>query len=212
MSKPSCGSRHKVFAAMVATLIWSGCSMDLMPVHYSRVKSARDAERPIERGPSAPGAFRQTLGFAKLGGYAFDPARISIRGGIATLLADPQRPGSYLRTRNVIETSSGIRFTALDGFAEQVGPNHQGVIRYQLSNNSAEWFFHDGKKWTKAGPSSDQANSAADLKTAIKTFHSEVGRGGLFVRAMLVSPTGQEPVELKQFEVTGVLIQKDGWD
>ena len=186
--------------------------MDVLPVNSSRVKSAHLAERPLERGPTAPGAFQVKLTFEKPDGYAFDPSRIEVQNGVARVKHTVDSPTHWIRARSALETTSGIQFTALDRFTETAGPDSRGKIRYQLSINTAAWYYWDGTHWTPAGPSSELASSVADLNQGAATFHTEVGSGSLYIKALLISPTGSEPVSLKELSVSGVNTHRDGWE
>jgi hypothetical protein len=193
----------------------TACSVDVLPVHYSQVNSARKASQPVKTGPAAPGYFKRIWQFAQPRGYQFDPTKIELKDGLARLIPVKTATGLRLSTekeRAVLETSAGVPYAALDGFQETVGPGSRGQVRYQLSSDGATWRFHDGKAWVAAGPGGDQANSAAQIAAHIAEFHRQVGPGSLYVRAFLISPTGTEPVELKSFTVTGVAPSLDGWN
>lgn len=193
-------------------LVTAGCSVDVIPVHSSRVNSARKADQPLARGPKAPGAFRQGWEFTRAEGFVLDPGKVEIADGLAR--AKKLASGKYPldRDRAVIETTGGIPFIALDGFSEKTGPRSRGVIRYQLSPDGSRWFYHDGEKWITAGPAADQTNTAQELATRVQNFHAQVGIGSLFVKAALISPTGAEPVELAAIQVEGIAPKTDGWD
>jgi hypothetical protein len=199
------------FAALA--LLLAGCSLDVIPVHSSRVRAAREADKPLARGPGAPGAFKHVWTFAAgTDGIVLDPARIEVRDGRARLRS--QEGGKYPteRDRALLELTGGLPYVALDGFAERTGPGHRGQVRYQLSPDGARWLFHDGKAWVNAGPTAQQANTAAELNERIRDFHSATGGpGSLFIKAALVSPTGAEPVELEAIEVQGIAPRTDGW-
>ena len=193
----------------------AGCSLDVMPVHYSWVNSARNANKPIERGPNAPGAFKKTWNFTQVGGYLFDPSKIEIAEGVARLKESNEPKGpkySTAREKAVMEASRNASYVALDSFVEKTGPKHQGEIRYQLSNDGSKWFYHDGKAWVSAFPVTHNSNTAQDVNSKITTFHTEAGAGNLHIRMFLISPKGAEPVELQEIEVGGIAPRTDGWD
>src|SRR4051812_30286046 len=73
-------SRLLALISMGIAILVTGCSLDVLPVHYSRVKSAQQAHAPIQRGPDAPGAFKKVWTFAPGGGYRFDPSRLELTG------------------------------------------------------------------------------------------------------------------------------------
>ena len=203
-------TRHLWAAVFVVAFATSACSLDIIPVHSVRLKSARLAMQPLQRGPASAGAFRKTWSFKQDGGFRYDPAKIEITQGAARL--KPQQPGrqiAFSRDWMVMETSSGRPFEALDGFVETLGPRHKGMVKYQLSNDGTKWFYHDGTAWTLAITNPEKANTAAELNTRVLGFHSEVGPGILYVKAYLMSPSGTEPIELKSIEVSGVAPLRD---
>lgn len=192
---------HIILVFMMVNLL--GCSVDLIPVHYSRVNSARSVHEPIARGPQAPGAFRAEYEMKMEGGYRWDPTQIELKGGIARMI--PSRDPA------MIETRRGREFVALDTFHEELGPSNQGLVKYQLSPDGTHWYYYDGAAWKAAMNLSTQTNPASVVSSHIGHFHSEVGSGSLFVRAYFLSPTGREVVELRKWVVEGISPKTDGW-
>lgn len=190
-------------------LFSSSCSVDIVPVHNSRVNAAKFAEQPLLRGPQAPGAFRHAWKFEGPKGYLFDPTEVEISEGFARLKGSAAAVG---KKDAVLVTRHGIHYAALDSLEETSGPRNQGQIRYQFSPDSSTWYFHDGKAWVKAGPTSHFTNSAAEARSRLNVFHNEVGTGQLFLKIFLVSPSGKELVELKEVTLHGVATPTDGWD
>lgn len=199
-------------ALCVGLMLLSGCTVDFIPVHYSRINAAKNAKAPTQRGPGAPGAFKQVWDFRKAGGYLFDPTQIEMVGGIASLKASSVGGESrYPTEKATIETNVGISYAALDGFQEILGNKNRGQVKYQLSHDGSQWFYHDGSRWKPAVASSVYANTAAELNKQIVYFHSEVGTGNLAVKIYFVSPTGKENVELQEIQVLGVAPKLDNW-
>jgi|GEM_PF-6188327 len=197
--------------AWIALGALTGCSFDVIPVHYSRVKSAQEASRPLKRGPAAPGAFKHSLGFTAAEGLNFDPSQVEVLNGVVRLKVRSGAP-KYAIGKVTVELSGGIPYAALDSFSETLGSEQQGGVRYQLSPNSSSWYYHDGKTWVVGGPSSSQANSASEVNSHIGEFHSVAGPGNLYLKIFLVSQTGNEPVSLKGLTVAGIAPKTDGWD
>lgn len=200
-----------ISAMLAPTLLTSGCSLDVLPIHSVRLNSARLAMRPLQRGPAAAGAFKKSWNFSQSGGFRYDPSKIEITQGAARLKSAPS-PGrelAFSRDWMVMETSSGRPYEAIDGFQEILGPSHKGTVKYQISNDGTKWFYHDGTAWTLAIQNPEKANTAQDLNARVTNFHSEVGPGILYVKAFLMSPSGSEPVELKGIEVSGIAPMRD---
>jgi hypothetical protein len=195
-----------IIAGVALSFTVSACSIDVIPIHYSRLNSAKRAAEPLKRGPDAPGFFTKIWSFSgSSSGYLFDPSKIEIRDGVARV----KKPS---RERAVIETSRGMPYAALDSFSETAGPSSKGTIRYQLSNDGSRWFYFDGTRWQTGAGNGEQANTASEIQAHISTFHTEAGTGNITVKAFLVSPSGIEAVELKSIQITGIAPATDGWD
>ncbi|OFZ54822.1 MAG: hypothetical protein A2428_01555 [Bdellovibrionales bacterium RIFOXYC1_FULL_54_43] len=195
----------------LAAIALNGCSMNFVPIHYSRVNSAKSAAKPLERGPNAPGAFKHVFQFSAGTGYRFDPAQVDFSGGVVRLKRHPGPSGRFPSGRIFFETNSGVQFAALDGFAEVLGPANKGLTRYQISNDGSNWYYFHESRWKAATANPVHANSADEINAKIGHFHTEVGSGSLFVRAFLISK-GSDPVEIRELQVLGIAPQTDGWD
>ena len=210
-------SRKLGFALLGAGLLFQACSVDIFPVSSSRVKAARRVSKIEQTGPGAPGYFShvwsfapaQTPGIATGGGYLMDPSKVEISGGSVHLKSTGAK---FPANTQIIQATSGRPFVALDHFSEVTGPNNQGVVRYQLSNDGQRWYWFDGSKWSSATPHLERANSAAEVNAHIKSFTLDVGGGSLYFKALLASPNGTEPVELQKVEVAGIAPENDAWD
>lgn len=187
-----------------------GCSIEVIPIHYSQVNSAKNFKKGITRGKGAPGSFHKSWAFSgEGGGYRFDPTAIEIKNQKAKLLSK----ATLSPTEGaVIESSRGAPFLFIDEFKEVPGPDNQGKLKYQLSHDGSSWYFFNGKKWSQAGPSSGLANSADDVNAHIDQFHLDVGVGNLYFRAFMIpSPNGQL-ASLSEVKVSGIAPKIDGWD
>jgi len=204
-----------------ALLTAQACSVDIFPVSSSRVKAARRVSKVEQTGPGSPGYFTHEWSFAPAtspgialgGGYLMDPAKVEISGGSVHLKTSAGAPSTkFANQTQVIQATSGRPFVALDKFSETLGPNHKGVVKYQLSNDGQRWYWFDGSKWVSATPHLERSNSAAQVNDHIQSFSLDVGGGSLYFKALLFSPTGAEPVELQKIEVAGIAPENDSWD
>ena len=93
-------------------------------------------------------------------------------------------PTKYPADSPSITTLKGPRFTKWLEFSDS--SSDSCAIRYQVSLNGKDWFYHHAGSWTKA-LSSAQYNSASLLNANADTFHQEVGKGTLYLRASLPS-------------------------
>jgi hypothetical protein len=208
---------------MVAGLaaVTQGCSVDIFPVSSSRVKAARRVSKIEQTGPGSPGYFTHSWSFAPAntpgiahgGGFLMDPAKVEISGGSVHLKTAPASAnGKFASQTQIIQATSGRPFVALDRFSETTGPNHKGIVKYQLSNDGQRWYWFDGSKWVSASPHLERSNSAAQVNDHIKSFTLDVGGGSLYFKALLSSPNGAEPVELQKVDVAGIAPENDSWD
>jgi hypothetical protein len=209
-------------ALALSAAVLAGCSMDVIPVSSSRVKSAKLAEQPLLRGPDAPGAFRHTWEFTQAEGHLFDPTELEFTSagvrftrkaatvekgkGKSKVLPNAERVGVFV-------TQKGPWFVALDSFQEVVVNPQQGFVRYQLSPDSSTWYYFQPEKgWTAAGPNYQQANSSQEIQAQIGKFHLASSEGTLVLKAFVVAPQGSETIQLRSVEVQGVAPNQDGWD
>jgi hypothetical protein len=193
--------RYSNLIGLLAPLVYlSGCSMDFVPVHYSRVNALKIARQPLQRGPAAPGAFRRNWTFNGPAGFLMDPLRVRVSAGTASL-SDPQ-----LREA-MIETETGFPYAALDAFRD----NSKGMVRYQISPNGSKWYWHNGTAWVEADRNSSQTNTAGAVNAHISTFHTEAAPGVLQLKVFLLAPTGREVAEVREIQVEGVAPHYDGW-
>ena len=188
----------------------NACSLDVLPVHYSRVNAARADSAQKNRAPASVQGFTKNWTFAMNGGYRYDPTRLEIKGGTARL--KETAPGKYPLGDVVLETNLSRPFEMLDGFVATTAPGSENRIRYQVSNDGSRWFWFNGTQWVSAAANSREANSASDLNEHLRQFHLDVGVGSVALKIYMNSPTGKEPVELQAFSVAGTAPRTDGWD
>ena len=202
----------KVLSLIVLPLaaLLGGCTVDVVPVHFSRVNSAKFAEQPLLRGPTAPRAFKYSWKLKQPEGNLFDPTDLEFTAAGVKFRA-AKNPTSRERV-GVFVLQAGPWFEALDSFREQLGEGSKGFVRYQLSRDNSAWYFFDGKNWVLAGPTYHQANSEAEINPALGRFHAEVGTGALVLKVFLVAPTGNDPLVLGALELQGIAPRMDGWN
>ncbi|RZI59832.1 MAG: hypothetical protein EOP14_03600, partial [Pseudomonas sp.] len=77
-------------------------------------------------------------------------------------------------------------------------------IKYQLSINNSNWYYHNGTTWVASNGSYSQSNTLAYLNTKAADFSSIVGRGNLYVKTFLGS-SGTSQCEMDKLELGGNL-------
>ena len=192
----------------------TGCTLDPLPMDENRVITAQRAYAPIEpqlnRGPASEASFTRKWRFDEGKGFNYDPGLVEIKNARLELkTAHTREPASLtdqIRAREVaiVEVMTGRPFVALRSFAVKTGPEHQGIVQFQLSNDGSHWYFHNGKQWTQAMRSIAESNTSEQVNEKIRAFHQEAGAGRLFVKMYLQAPNGTEKVQLEEVEVTGL--------
>jgi hypothetical protein len=198
------------YIPLLLAILIAGCTLDVISVPASRIKSAKLAEQPLLRGPTAPGAFKYIWGFNDPKGKLFDPSEVEFTSHGAGF----KNPTATRQERvAVILTQTGPWFSALDSFKETLSStqSEQQFTRYQLSPDSSTWYYHDGKQWVTAGPNHQQANSVNQINAHISTFHQKVGEGTLTVKAFLVQRQGaaSSSISIQALEAQGVSAEHD---
>jgi hypothetical protein len=76
-------------------------------------------------------------------------------------------------------------FTQLYGFVETLGPGNQGNVRYQISNNGTNWYYHDAGtgNWTVVGDDGVHNNTASQVHSFLPKFVTDVGTGEFYFKA-----------------------------
>ena len=100
-------------------------------------------------------------------------------------------------------SNKGIGFTSLSSFAQSVEIEHLGTIKYQLSNDGSNWFYHNGRQWA-AALGYEESNLATEIKANISTFATEIGVGTLYFKAFMNAEKNKGLIRLKDIMVEGV--------
>jgi len=111
-------------------------------------------------------------------------------------------PDHYTPSSPTVSNNTGTAYTQLTSFAEVLGTNNEGVVRYQISNDNVDWYYWDGTQWSKetgqGAPS--EASTASNISSNLSTFQSSVGIGDFYFRAFLTSDSTQQ-VEIDSIEL-----------
>lgn len=100
-------------------------------------------------------------------------------------------------TPSVSNTSAtNLSYSELTSFTEDLGPQNQGSVKYQLSNDGGStWYWWNGSTWTATTQEVAQANDAATINSQVATFHTQTGQvgiGQLAFKAYLISDGTQQ--------------------
>ncbi|RYZ57849.1 MAG: LamG domain-containing protein [Proteobacteria bacterium] len=99
--------------------------------------------------------------------------------------------------------NTGTPFYTLNSLTETLGAqNCSEGMRYQLSVNNTNWYYHNGTTWVTGSALYSQGNTAAVLTNKAAEFSGIVGRGNLYVKAFLGS-AGVTPCELNSLGLGG---------
>ncbi len=94
----------------------------------------------------------------------------------------------------------GYVFGELLTFEETLGAGNEGSVRYQISNDGTNWYYHNGSAWVSASEFS-QTNTAGEINANATSFDNYVGAGTLYFKAYLVSD-GSQKVQLDSVDIT----------
>ncbi len=106
-------------------------------------------------------------------------------------------PPHYPGDNPPIVNNVGQTYSLLNTFTETLGAGNAGGVRYQISNNGAHWYYHDGISWMPATDGYDHSNTASEVNANISTFHRQAMPREFYFKAFLHSDTYQQ-VELDQ--------------
>lgn len=75
-------------------------------------------------------------------------------------------------------------------------------VKYQLSANNSNWYYHNGTTWVLSNGSYSQANTNPYLSTKASEFLALVGRGSLYIKVFLGS-SGISRCEIDSIGLSG---------
>jgi hypothetical protein len=127
--------------------------------------------------------------------YSDRTADASLLSSVA--LGPPHYPNSLPTLINKVAPS----YTTITNVTQTAGSGHQGTLRYQLSPNGADWYYHNGAGWSSA-TSTSQANTAVELNLRLASFATDVGTGDLFYQAIFDAEGGSKQVALDALATT----------
>ena len=112
----------------------------------------------------------------------------------------------YSSEKMTIVNNTGIAFTTLSGFSHVLGSNNEGLVRYQISHNGTDWYYHNGSGWAlvATGLTAEEnysfTNTVSGINSNISTYVSEVATGSFYFKAFF-SSNGMQKVELDSVSV-----------
>ena len=112
-------------------------------------------------------------------------------------------PGHYPADSPTVSNSTGTTYTQLTSFTEVLGLGNEGVARYQISNDSVDWYYWGGTEWTKetGQGSPSEASTASVISTNISAFQESIGTGEFYFKSFLTSD-GEQQVEIDSLELS----------
>lgn len=112
-------------------------------------------------------------------------------------------PTHYDASGIPITYNVGTPFYSLSTFSETLGAaGCAGVPHYLLSLDKIIWYYNSGGTWMVSDGSYAQSNTAAEIQSNATTFGAQVGRGNIYVRA-LVKSNSTSQCELEQINFGG---------
>ncbi len=102
--------------------------------------------------------------------------------------------------RPFVVNALSVSYADISSISQSTGANHKGAITYQISNDSSNWYYHNGRHWVLAS-SVTESNTMNQVAQQIRNFPKEVGIGSFYFKAFLHSLTGIEPAELESVDL-----------
>ncbi len=109
-------------------------------------------------------------------------------------------PPHYPGDNPTVVNNIGQTYSLLSNFTETLYGDNSGSVKYQISNNGAHWYYHDGISWEPATAGYEHTNAASEVKVNISTFHRQAVPGAFYFKAFLHSDTYQQ-VELDEVKL-----------
>jgi predicted GH43/DUF377 family glycosyl hydrolase len=88
----------------------------------------------------------------------------------------------------------------LTSYAQTLGPDNQGAVKYQISKDGSTWYYWNGSAWATTTQGYIASNTAADINTNIGTFYEQSGAGTFKFKAFLYS-SGLQATELDKVDL-----------
>ncbi|MCD4821903.1 MAG: DUF2341 domain-containing protein [Methanococcoides sp.] len=107
---------------------------------------------------------------------------------------------SYSTDAPSIQPVTGYSYDAICNFSSIQGPDNQGEIRYQISNDNISWYYHDGTDWVVSSGFA-QTNSVEDVESSVGSLEDDIGPGIFYFKAFL-SSDGTQQVQLDEIMIS----------
>ena len=79
---------------------------------------------------------------------------------------------------------TGQAYLSLYSISETEGATNAGTLKYQISNNGTNWYYHNGTAWTAVSDDVNDNNTMTEINSYFPAFTSEIGIGNLFFKAL----------------------------
>lgn len=123
---------------------------------------------------------------------------IEVVGGVVRLV---NVGGNYSTNNPWASNNTPIAYDTLISFAETLGAGNAGTVKYQLSPDNTNWYYHDGSAWTLTTAGYTETNTANEVNANIADFGTSYGPGNLYFKAYLHAPSISSPVELESLDI-----------
>jgi len=124
-------------------------------------------------------------------------------GFIYSETANPTGMEVYYKTNPTIQPILGVFYdNNLVDFAQVVTIPSNTNIKYQVSCDGYNWYWHNGTSWAKVSGGFSQANTATEIKNNLTTYLTGFPSGEFWYRAYLNSSDGINTPELDKITIT----------
>ncbi len=84
-----------------------------------------------------------------------------------------------------VTSLTGVDYTSLVSFSENLSADNLGTMQYQISNNGQNWYYWDGTGWVYTDGGFNNSNTAADVSANITAFGNKFSPGSLYIKVFL---------------------------
>ncbi len=124
-------------------------------------------------------------------------------GFVYSETANPTGMEVYYKTNPTIQPILGVFYdNNLVDFTQLVTTPANTDIKYQVSCDGYNWYWHNGTSWAKVSGGFSQANTATEIKNNLTTYLASFPNGEFWYRAYLNSSDGISTPEIDKVTIT----------
>ncbi|WP_128700698.1 DUF2341 domain-containing protein [Candidatus Velamenicoccus archaeovorus] len=124
-------------------------------------------------------------------------------GFVYSETANPTGMEVYYKTNPTIQPILGVFYdNNLVDFTDVITTPTNTSIKYQVSSDGYNWYWHDGTKWTLVSAGLNQANTSVEIRAHLVDYVTAFPKGEFWYRVYLSSSDGVYTPELDKVTIT----------